>query len=133
MSATPSTKLVKQLTQLRALMDKEDKLTAQLKPIAEQIKALREQLLQDFTDSELDSTTASGLRVTKQRSTVCNVTDNLVLNAFRSKKKNWDLIPNSVPLPAWRERNDSGVLVPGTEPFGRVAITVTRTDRKKEK
>jgi len=124
-----ATQLVSQLTRLRQLMDDEAKLQAKLAPITLGIAALREELLRDFTAAELGSSSAGGLRVTKKTSTVASVTDVLLLNAYRAKKRNWDLIPASVPLPAWRERNDARIIVPGTEAFGRVSLAVTRIDK----
>jgi hypothetical protein len=129
--ATAAQKIATQLKTLRALMDKEDELTARLKPIKDQIESLRDTLINEFTAAELSSTTASGLRVTRTQSTVPNLIDPLEFFKFASKKANWDLLTKKVATEAWRERLEAKKPVPGTEAFNRVGISVTRIKEKK--
>lgn len=128
---TAAAKIAGQLKTLARLMDKADALTAKLKPVQEQIAALRETLINEFTAAELSSTTAAGLRVTRTKSSVPNIIDRALLDRYRARKANWDLIPNSVPVEAWRERLEAGKAVPGTEVFNRVGISVTRIAKGK--
>lgn len=129
--ATAAAKVAAQLKMLARLMDTADALSAKLKPVTEAIAALREKLINEFTAAELSSTTAAGLRVTRTKSSVPNIIDRALLDIYRTKKANWDLIPNSVPVEAWRERLEAGKPVPGTEAFNRVGISVTRVKGKK--
>lgn len=128
---TAADKISKQLATLRKLMDQADALYAELKPIEDQIDALRETLINEFTAAELSSTTAAGLRVTRTQSMVPTIVDRLKFFAYAARKANWDLLKNGVSTEAWRERMEAKKVVPGVEPFNRVGISVTRLKVKK--
>lgn len=118
------------LQQLAALMKKEDAARAKLKPISDEIEALRDYILEQYSATELDSVTAAGLRVQRVVATVPSLKDLDAFLAFATKKANWDLLAGSVNSRAWTARNQDGKPVPGVEPFNRVSLRVTRVGTK---
>lgn len=127
---SPNKKLVKQLATLRKLMDKADEITATLAPVTKKIEAAREEILNDFTEAEMQSTTAGGLRASRVITTVPSLVDKKKFFAFATRPKNWDLLSNSVNPAAWRERLEAKVKVPGVDVFNRVGLRVLRLGEK---
>jgi hypothetical protein len=118
--------LAQKFQQLSELMKKADVLTAKLAPVQEQIVKLREDILKQFTDEELQSTTAGGLRVSRAKLQVPKVLDDQAFMAYATKKQNWDLLSHKPAARAWRERLDQKVLVPGTKAETVVHLQVTK-------
>lgn len=122
----PPSRLSNRIKELRRLMDQHDLLAAKLAPLAEAVAKAREKILNEFTDSEIGTTTAHGLRVTKSRHQSPRIADSSKFMAFATRKKNWDLLQKSCNTPAWRERLKDGVVVPGVDVFNSVSVSVTR-------
>lgn len=118
-------KLTLQLKLLSQLMAKEEKLKAQLAPISTQISELRDRLINEYTDAQLQSVTAAGLRVSRTTTMVPSLKDLDQFLAFATKKANWDLL-SGVDAKAWRLRMERGVTVPGIESFNRVGLRVNK-------
>ncbi len=128
---TAAAAIAAKLRDLRKLMDARDTLAAKLKPVEDGIAALRDGLLNEFTEAQLSSTTAEGLRVSRTTTVVPTVVDATAFLAFATRKANWDLLAKSASSPAWRERLEAGKKVPGVEPFTRVSLRVDRVAGKR--
>ena len=60
---------------------------------------------------------------------VPNISDKVEFFKFACRKANIDLLTFGVSSEAWRQRHDDGKKVPGTKPFTKVSLSVTK--RKK--
>ena len=114
------------LAEMRKLMDEYDNLSAKLKPVSERLEKIREDILNEYTATELSSVTASGLRATRVVTPVPTIANQMKFFAYATKKANWDLLQKTCSTPAWRERMKAKKKVPGVDPFDRVSLSVTR-------
>jgi hypothetical protein len=113
------------LAELSRVMKSIEKYEAQTAPLYAREKELREHLLNTFTKTELEGAKGSGLSVAIVRSVVPQIDNWDEFFKFAVKKGNQDLIQRSISSPAWRERVNNEVAIPGVSSFTRVALRVT--------
>jgi len=118
--------LAQKFEELSKLMKQQELMVARLTPVASRISNLRDEILAQFTAEELQSTTAGGLRVSRVKTDVPQVTDPMKFLAYATKKANWDLLSQKPASKAWRERYHNQVLVPGTKAFTAVSLQVNK-------
>lgn len=126
-TSVPPLKLTLIIKSLRKLMDRHDAMAAKLSPITEAIEKTRERILNEFTGDEISTTTAHGLRVTKNRKQSPRIENlNKFMKYATKDRRHWDLLQKSVSSTAWRARLKDGVVVPGVAVFNSVSVSVTR-------
>lgn len=92
----------------------------------EQEEILRQHILHNFAEQDLEN---SGGRVAKAsitRRVVAQVQDWDKFFAWVGKTKSWDMVQRRVNDTAYRARLDEQVEVPGTEPFTVVSLSVVK-------
>ena len=119
------------LARLAALGRQIEKAEARLKPLADEEAALREHMIGAFAKTDLNGARGSGISVAVVTSAKPRVGDWDAFLRFAKRRGNDDLLQHSVSTPAWRERVEAGVAVPGVEAFHHVSLRVTRERGKK--
>jgi hypothetical protein len=114
------------LKRLATLQDKEDEISAQLAPLVQEEKALRDHMINTFKKEQLQGAKGSGRSISLVKTVVPKINDWLAFLTFAKKKGNDDLLQHSVKTDAWRARMDAGKEVPGVETFTNISLRVNK-------
>ncbi len=97
--------------------------------LAAEEERIRKHLFQTFEKNALES--ASGVTATASitRTTVPTVKDWDALSTYIRENNAFDLFERRLSTAAYRERLEAGVVVPGTEPFVKLNLSLTRRSR----
>lgn len=107
----------KLVDQIFALRKKKAELEASVKDVEGQIADLDSEVLEAMEKAGIEKTATKAGSVSLGTSVVANVTDWDSFYAYIYKNKLGHLLQRRVSDPAWRELQEQGKKVPGTEPF----------------
>ena len=99
---------------------------AKEKEIKSKIAIYNDHLLTEFGKSRLDGAIGKNAKVKVMEKDVPTVKDWGQLYAFIVKNDAFDLLQKRVSAPAWSEREDDGIHVPGVETFKKVTLSITK-------
>lgn len=105
---------------------------AKVQPLAERESALREHIMNTFAKDDIGGARGSGLSLSIVTTKSPKISDWSLFLPFAKKKGNDDLLNRAVNSAAWRERAESGVIVPGVEVFTNVSLRVTELRGEKK-
>lgn len=108
------------------IREKTKKFNATLVPTLDAIKMMREHILENFGQQEIDGATGKISKAVATPITVPNVVDWDAVYGFIQKHKAYDLLHKRVSTEAWRARLEKKVLVPGIK-----AVPITNLSVKK--
>lgn len=108
-----------------SLRAKKSELEAAIKDLDGRLTDLEVELLERFEAEGQEKSTTKHGTASVSTTTVANVTDWDKLWSFVHKKKAFQLVQRRVSDPAWRELQEQGVAVPGTQPFTKKRIRFT--------
>jgi hypothetical protein len=98
---------------------------AKIKEISSEEDALEEHMFALFGNEALERASGSRANGTIKKTTVYNVKDWDLFYQFILENRAFDLLHKRVTVSAVAERVESGVAVPGTEPFTKMEINIT--------
>lgn len=107
---------------------KQDKSKAKKKvdDIQKKISALQDKLFDKFEKSDLEGAMGGHAKVSINRITVAQVTDWGKVHKYVIENDSWDLMRKQLNDGAFRERLEDKIKIPGTKPFIRVTLSVTK-------
>jgi len=132
--AKPKAKVEDMVTHVDQLIKMELKLERErgkLKPLEEEVKKLRDDLIALYGVSKLDGIKTKLGSCSKVERTVYKVADWDAFFAYARRTKNQDLLQQGVTQAAVRDRLENGQTVPGVEPMQVESIRINKTAARK--
>lgn len=111
---------------LAVLRDRKKELNADLKVINEEYEDLELQIMDALDQQNMLFAGGSRHRATISENVVPNVTDWDQLHEYAKENDALYLFERRVATSAWRELEESGEHVPGTEPFTRRSLSLRK-------
>lgn len=96
---------------------------AELKASEDEMKA---EIAARLRSGKLESAKGKEGVASFRRSVVANIVDEEAFLAWARKPANRDVLKVGVVLEAWRARRGDGIAVPGTEPFAKEDLTLSK-------
>ena len=115
-------KKIDKLSELRA---KKSELEKAVAGVEGEIKDLESVIMEDLEKSDTDRASSKSGMVSVKSAVVAQVIDWDAFYAYIYKNKFGHLLQRRVSEPAWRELQEQGKKVPGTEPFSRKKLHFT--------
>jgi len=95
-------------------------------PIKEKMLEIEETLLSRFKDDKLTACSGKLATAKLDEKEYGSVINHAKFCEYVVKTESWDLIANSIPVKAFRERLDDKELVPGTKKFTKTTIKLLK-------
>lgn len=115
------------IDELMELRHRKRELNDQLKELDEEYKALESRIMETMDREGTRLTASSRTRVSISESTVPTVTDWEAFEQYVKENDAMYLFERRVASKPWRELQESGERVPGTEPFTRRSLSLRQT------
>jgi hypothetical protein len=91
---------------------------------------IEEYILARFAKQDIEGARGSTATATVSRMTVPQVTDWTKVHDYIVEHEAWDLMEKRMARLAYRDRLEAGEVIPGTEPFVKVQLSLTRIPTK---
>lgn len=117
------------IDRLAEIRDEKRGLNNQLKELDEQFKDLQEAIMQALDAQGMQFGGSSRYRATITESVVPTVEDWQGVEEFVKQEDALFLFERRIAVAAWREFHESGTLVPGTSPFTKRGLSLTKAKR----
>lgn len=89
-------------------------------------KAVEDHIIKTFSKSEIEAARGSLCTAAITRNMVPTKVDWPKVYAYIKRTGEFDLMEKRIAKVAWRERYEAGKLVPGTEPFEMISLSLTK-------
>lgn len=109
---------------LFSLKQEEKQLSSKLGDLKKQIHELSEQLIDQFVDDNLTSSSTKQAKAVMTETVIPTVYDWEAFYDYIKDNNAWYLLEKRATSTAWRELHNSGFTVPGTEPFTKYSINI---------
>jgi len=104
-------------------------LSKQVEELKQQEAVIREELLRMLNDVGLKKASGELATVGVKTSIQPLTTDWVQIHRYIRNEDRFDLLQKRLATLAWRELYDTGILVPGTEPFKETDLSLTKSTR----
>ena len=104
-------------------------LSKQVEELKQQEAVIREELLRMLNDVGLKKASGELATVGVNTSIQPLTTDWVQIHSYIRNEDRFDLLQKRLATFAWRELYDTGILVPGTEPFEETDLSLTKSTR----
>jgi len=104
-------------------------LSKQVEELKQQEAVIREELLRMLNDVGLKKASGELATVGVNTSIQPLTTDWVQIHRYIRNEDRFDLLQKRLATLAWRELYDTGILVPGTEPFKETDLSLTKSTR----
>ena len=104
-------------------------LSKQVEELKQRETVIREELLKMLNDVGLKKASGELATVGVKTSIQPLTTDWVQIHQYIRNEDRFDLLQKRLATLAWRELYDTGILVPGTEPFEETDLSLTKSTR----
>lgn len=122
----PTNTLGKETDKLYKAIQKRKAVEAKIKALKAEEKLLEHEIFKLLNQQGLIRGTGMVANSAIKKMVVPTITNWKETLAYAMEKDNNDLLNQSLSSPAWRARYQTGVLVPGTEAFTRVSLSISK-------
>ena len=98
--------------------------------LKEEQKGLEEHIIQTFDKTDIDGAKGSKATAAITRTTVPSIIDYAAFAAYILKTKQLDLLERRASKSACQARWDDKVVVPGVEPFVKIGLSLTKSNKE---
>lgn len=113
--------------QLReARLEAQRDMEAQIAKMKKAEQELEDHILRSFDKAEIEGARGSLCTASISRITIPTVKDWPTVFGYIAKHDAWDLLERRMARVAYRDRLEAGEVVPGTEPFVKVSLYLTK-------
>jgi len=106
-------------------------LQKQIDELKKQENELKDHIFTQFGEGDIDGAKGKIASANILRTTVAHISDFEAACNWIARRKAWDLLYRRIADPAYRDRLEAGIAIPGIDPFQATKLSVTKVGGKR--